>query len=138
EPGGDYVDQRRSRQHSGQYQRGGDQYQQRSYRAGDLVGFFFIRLRPQSCINGNERRGEHAFAEQVLQKVRDAKGGAESVGRIGVPEIVGKDAVPQQSRNAAQEDAGSNQSRRASNAGSRCASPIALSDGRWHDSSTPI
>ena len=39
--------------------------------------------RKKTGVHRNERRGEHAFAKKILQEIRDAEGGAESVGYRG-------------------------------------------------------
>ena len=61
--------------------------------------------------------GEYSFAEQVLQEVRNAEGGAKSVGGVGVAEVVGEYAVAHQSDNPAEEDSRRDRDRRTAEAG---------------------
>ena len=64
----------------------------------------FVLLREQPRIDGDEGRGEDTFAEEVLEEVRDAKGGLEGAGGVGVAEIVGEDALAHEAGDAAEED----------------------------------
>ena len=52
--------------------------------------------RAEAGVDRDERRGEHAFAEQVLQEVGDPERGVERVGRVGGAEVVGEDALADQ------------------------------------------
>ncbi len=72
---------------------------------------FVLFARQQAGVDGNERGGEHAFAEQVLQEIGDAEGGPEGVRRVGIAEVVREDAVADQAGDAAQEDSGGHQKR---------------------------
>ena len=67
--------------------------------------------RPASCgaalaeqrrVRGNERRGERAFAEQVLQHVRQPQAGAEHVGVQARAEVRREHALADQADDAAQ------------------------------------
>ena len=60
----------------------------------------------QARVDGNERRGEHAFAEEILQKVGDANGGAKGVGGGGKGEIAVENAFPNEARDAAEQNSG--------------------------------
>ena len=83
----------------------------RAHRAGDAAGFLLVALREQARVDGNERCGEHAFAEQVLQKIRDAEGGVEGIGLVELAEVVGEDALPDQSDDAADQNPRGDQKR---------------------------
>lgn len=61
--------------------------------AGSFAGFFFVLAREKVGIDGDEGGRKDAFAEKVLQEIRDAEGGFENVGSVGVPEIVGKNTI---------------------------------------------
>ena len=56
----------------------------------------------QTRLNRDEGRGKHALAKQILQDVRNAKGGAKGVGRIGIPTIMRKHPVTDETDQAAQ------------------------------------
>jgi hypothetical protein len=56
-------------------------------------------------VDGDEGGGEHALAEEVLQEVGNAKGGAKGVGGVGVAEVVSEDAVADEADEAAEQDA---------------------------------
>ena len=44
-----------------------------------LRSFLVPLLRPQTGIHRNERGGENAFAEEILQEVRNAEGGSKGI-----------------------------------------------------------
>ena len=53
-----------------------------------LVGLAIPALRLQPGIDWNEGGGEHTLAQEVLQKIRDAKREAEGIGGVGEAEEV--------------------------------------------------
>ncbi len=73
-PGVNTLDEQRREQHAEQRDRAGYAKQQRERGAGDAPGFGCSALPEQRRVRRNERRGERAFAEQVLQHVRQAAG----------------------------------------------------------------
>ncbi len=103
---GDHVDQRGGKEHPEQHQHGRDQHQDGEDGGGGAGGLFVALLGVQPRIHRNERCGENAFAEEVLQHVRDAEGGLECVGSHGVAEVVGEDALAHQADDFRQQDAG--------------------------------
>ena len=89
----DHVDQVRRDQHAERDQHRYAQRQNRADTPREHVGGFVVALAEQFSINRDERRGEDAFAEQVLQDVGDAEASLESVGGGRVTEKVREDAV---------------------------------------------
>ena len=64
-----------------------------------------VPARQQRGIDRNERRGESAFAEKILEEVRNPKRRVECVRRIGFEtEVVRKRAEPNETRKPAQQD----------------------------------
>ena len=55
-------------------------------------------------IDGDERSGEDAFSEEILQNIGNAEGGAEGVGGVGIAKVVCEDAVAHQPDQAAEKD----------------------------------
>ena len=70
-------------------------------------------MREELRVDGDERRGEDALAEEVLQEVRDLERGLERAGRGGVAEVVREDALADESGDAAQQDARGHEHREA-------------------------
>ena len=70
-----------------------------------MIRFLFVVVREEPCVDGDERGGERPFAEDVLQKVRDAQGDVEGVAHVGRPEVVSLHALAHQADDAAQQDA---------------------------------
>ena len=123
-PRRDEIDQPRRRQHAGQTQHRNRQRQCCRHRARHSARFFLLALGQQARVDGNERRRQHAFAEKILEKIRDAKRGVEGVGRIRAQsEIVREHAQPDQTHQAAEQNAGGHQKRESSRA-------LALADRR--------
>ena len=80
-------DQRRSTgrgEHADEHQQRRDKRKNREHGAGDPVGSSRSLPCEQRRVDGDERRRQHAFAEQILQEVRDAERGVERVGRVGM------------------------------------------------------
>src|SRR3970282_1428195 len=75
-----------------------------------LVAFAFG---DQPGVHRNERRGERTLAEDVLEDVGDPERLREGIGRAGEAEEVREDALPDESRDPAEEDARGDETRRA-------------------------
>ena len=88
------------------HQQCGDEKQERKDCLGELRGFFMTLLRIEPGIHGDEGRRKHAFAKEILQKIRDAKRGAKCVCGIGVAEVVRKDAIADQPHQTAKQNTG--------------------------------
>jgi hypothetical protein len=70
-------------------------------------GRFVLTARAQPGVDGDERRRQRAFPEQVLQQVGNAERDLERVRRLGpLAEVVGEEDRPRDAREAAQENAG--------------------------------
>ena len=83
--------------------------QEREERPRHLRRGLVLAARPQRGMHRNERSGQRAFAEQVLQQVGDAEGGVERVdGDAVLPELARDQPHPQQPGEAADQDAGAN------------------------------
>ena len=63
----------------------------------------------QFRVDGDERSGKRAFAENVLKEVGNPKRRAERVASGGAAEVVGEDALPDQTDDAADENSGADQ-----------------------------
>ena len=61
------------------HQRAGQHGQEAGYRAGHPAGLLLLALGQEAGVDRDERAGQHALAEQVLEQVRDAQGGPEGV-----------------------------------------------------------
>ena len=96
-------------QNSDQHEDRGSQRQQARHSAGRTSRLFVFLACEKASVNGNKRSGQHAFSEQVLKEIRDAKGGFERVGCVGVAEVMRENALANQSRDAAEENPGPNQ-----------------------------
>lgn len=66
----------------------------------------------QASINRDKGCREDAFAEQVLQKVRNAQGGPKGVSYLGGSEVMRENALAHQSDDAAEKNTGGNRDRR--------------------------
>lgn len=86
----------------------------------DARRFLLVVLGQQFCVDGNERRGECALAEDVLQEVWDAKRGAECVAFAGTAEVMSKDSLPDQADDATDENPRADKERGPSGAGRVC------------------
>ena len=73
---------------------------------GQLRGFLVFLLRPQACIHRDERGGENALAEKVLQEVRNAERAAECIRSGGVAKIMSEHPVAYQPNKPAEQNAG--------------------------------
>ncbi len=92
---GEYADEDQARHCQGE---------QAEHRAGDVVRLIFCFTGKQIGIYGDEGSRERPLAKEVLQEIRDAERSPEGVGRVGVSEIVGKNTIPQQTGDAAEQD----------------------------------
>lgn len=113
ESGRDQIDQVRRQQYAEDDQNRSGEREQSGYGAGGACRFLFILLREQSRVNGNERGGKDAFAEQRLQKIGNAERSFERVGGIGIAEIMRENALANEASEAAQKNAGGDQKRMA-------------------------
>lgn len=109
----DRVDEPRRSEDAEENDHGGAEGEESGDCASGFPGFFLIAAGQQVGIDGNEGSREDTFTEKVLQEVGDAECGFEDVGSIGIAEVMGEDAVADQSGNAAEEDAGGNEKSRA-------------------------
>ena len=64
--------------------------------AGHAARFLLVPFGQQARIDRNEGSGEHAFAEQILQEIGNAKGRRESIGGVELAEVMREDALPHQ------------------------------------------
>ena len=106
EAGSDGVDEERRRGDADHRERGGDDGEQSGDGAGDLARFLLVALRAERCVDRDERGAEDAFPEKVLEEVGNLEGGVVRVGRVGGAEVVPEDALPDESRETAEEDPG--------------------------------
>jgi len=95
----------------------GDQQQQREDSAGHPAGLLASALCKQAGVNGDERRREHPFAEQVLQHVGNPLCGTERVCRVGQTQVMPENIGADESREAAQQDSESHPERRTPDTG---------------------
>ena len=77
--------------------------------ARDSSGEFRAPFHEEARIDRDERGREHSLAQQVLQGIGDLNRGPERSGGIGVAEVVGENALANESRDPAKENASSNQ-----------------------------
>ncbi len=106
----DDGDERRCRRDADRDERGGGQGQKRAHGAGDAIGECGVAAADERRVDGDERCRQGAFAEQVLQEVRNAERRVERVCGVGLQaEIVGEGAKPHEPRDPAHEDAGGNE-----------------------------
>ena len=81
----------------------------REHGAGDATGLLCPPLAEQLRVDGDERRAERAFAQEILQHVGHTQAGAEHVGVKTGAEVGGDDALADESDDAAEEDTGGDQ-----------------------------
>ena len=80
--------------------------EQRAHRAGDPHSLLALLAREQRGVDRNERRRQRAFAEQVLQEVRDAERRHERVGGVRLQaEVMRENALADETGEPAAEDA---------------------------------
>jgi hypothetical protein len=71
--GRDCRNQQRRGEHAEEHQHRDDERPERTDRAGNMVGLLAVAARDERGVHGDERRGQRAFTEQVLQKVGNPK-----------------------------------------------------------------
>ena len=102
----DGGDQQRRREDADQHEDGDDEREQRADGARDAVGLLPLAARDERGIDGDERRGQRAFAEQVLQEVGDAERRVEGVGGVGLEaEVMREDLESDETGKTTEEDA---------------------------------
>ncbi len=104
-PGAISCHQERRGEHAEQHQNSRDEREQRRHRAGDARGLLLFLSRDERGIDRNERCRQRAFAEQVLQKIGNAEGRHECVGRVGQAEILGEEPLADEAGEPAAENA---------------------------------
>ena len=100
----DETDQIGRRQNSDEDKDGSDEREQGEDCSGDAACFPLVFVREQLGVDRDERSGERAFAEDVLEEVRDFEGGVEGVFGGGVAEVVGEDALADESDDATEKN----------------------------------
>ncbi len=118
---GDGFNQPRSREHSEKNEHRSAKREQSSDGTGGFARFFLIAAGKEVGVDRNEGGGQDAFAEEILEKIRDTESGFKDVSGVGVAEIVGEDAIADKSSDAAEEDAGGDEKGEAAGARGLCA-----------------
>ncbi len=103
---GDDVHQRGGEEHTQQHEHRSDENQDGEDGGGGAGGLLVALFGVQARVDGDERCRKNAFAEEVLQHVGDAEGRLEGVGSHGVAEVVGEDALADESDELGEQDAG--------------------------------
>ena len=103
---GDDVHQRGGEEHTQQHEHRSDENQDGEDGGGGAGGLLVALFGVQARVDGDERCRKDAFAEEVLQHVGDAEGRLEGVGSHGVAEVVGEDALADESDELGEQDAG--------------------------------
>jgi len=106
EAGSDGVDEPWRGEHTEQDQERGRKCEESGNSTRGFAGFFLVVTGEEIGIDRDKGRGEDTFAEKVLQEIGDAEGGFEDVGSVGIAEVVGENAVANESGNAGEKDAG--------------------------------
>ena len=120
EPGRNRRNKQRRGQHAGKDQYGHDDGEERGDGAGNPIGHTALATRDQRRVHRNEGRRQGAFAEQVLEEVRNAERGVERVGGVGLEaEVVGEDPQADQPGQTAAQDSGRDEKRRTASCGPR-------------------
>ena len=104
--GSDEFDEPRSSEDANQDERRCRESEKRENCTGSFLGLLAIVAGKKLGVDGNEGRGQNAFAEKILQKIGNADGGFEGVGGVRVAEIMGEEAVANEAGNAAEEYSG--------------------------------
>ena len=108
ESGNEQGNEQRSAEDSESDDEAGDQGEQGEDGFGEFAGLALASLGTEAGVNGNEGCGEHAFAQQILQHIGHAKGGAIGVGGERGSEIVGEETLADESTEAAEQNSGGN------------------------------
>src|SRR5579862_5977564 len=99
------VNQPRCAEDAEKHENGSAEAEQGRDGASSFAGFLFITTREQLGINRDERGGEYAFAEKILQEIGNAEGGFENIRSVGIAKIVREDTIADQAGYAAEENA---------------------------------
>ncbi len=108
EAGDEQADEQRGAEDSKSDDDAGDQGQQGEYGFGEFAGLALASFGTEARVNRNEGCGENAFAQQILQHVGHAEGGAIGVGGQRGSEIVGEKTLADESTEAAEQNSGGN------------------------------
>ena len=79
------------------------------HRARYLPGFLPALLGVEPGVHRNERGAQHPFAEQILEEIGNPEGRGERIRRIGETQVVGQDALPDETGDPAEQNPGGNQ-----------------------------
>ena len=118
--GGDDSHNVRRREYADQHDYGSDESQNAEHCVCRFRRLFFVFLGQQLRVDRNERSGECAFAEDVLKEVRNTKGRAKCVALRRAAEVVRENALADEADDAANQNSGANEERRAPGAGRCC------------------
>jgi hypothetical protein len=99
--GSDGIDQPGRSEDAEKHDNGSAETKQCRDSASGFASFLFVASSKELGINRDERGGEHAFAKKILQEIGDPEGSFENVRGVGIAEIVGEDAIADQSGYAA-------------------------------------
>ena len=100
------VDEQGRGDHTDEHQHGHDQAEHGENGAGDAIRVAPFAARDERRVDGDERAGERAFAEQVLQEVGNLHRGVERVGGVASQtEVVREHALADEAGQAAEKDA---------------------------------
>ena len=102
----EHVDEQRREQDPEQSDRARDGEQQAEHRARHAAGFFRPALAEQLGVDGDERCAQRAFAEEVLEHIRQPEARAEDVGMQARSEVGCHHALAHEPRDSARENAG--------------------------------
>src|ERR1700741_63495 len=103
------IDEIWSGQNSDQHDHRSDEDQQGEDGVGNTSCFLLVPAGEQLRIDGDERRRQRAFTEDILEEVRNSERGTERAGGIGRAEVMSKDALPDDANNATDQNAHSDQ-----------------------------
>ena len=105
EPRREHRDDPRRAEHADEGQRRDNQRDETENRSRHLRGLSGTLLRAQARIDRDERSGERALAEQILEKIGNPERGVERIGRVGLQaEEVRECPDAQQAKDPARED----------------------------------
>ena len=82
-----------------------DEREQRRHTTSDARRLFPFLARDERGIDRNERCRQRAFAEQILEKIGNAEGRHECIGRVREAEILGEEPLADEAGQPAAEDA---------------------------------
>src|ERR1044072_1680647 len=113
---GKEIDEVRRRLNSNEHDHRRHEHEQREDGIRNASSFFLVTAGEELCVDRDERSRERAFAKDVLQKVRNAKRGAERTRSVGRAEVMRKDSLPDYADNATDQNSHSDQQRGAAGA----------------------